>query len=260
MHPRLRARIPFGLRVGLRRLPATLRWLAQPRPVRGRLVDHPHVQAERRSPLRRQGTEYEPSVQAAKEHNVRRAAQLLDGLLIPAGGRVSWHAVIGPPVRARGFVPGPELHEDALAMGGGGGLCQVANLLAWLAVHSGLDLVERHRHGLDLFPDSQRTVPFGLGATVFFPHRDLVLRNPFDQPVLLSLSVVDGWLEGQLRFVQDPGLSFTVVETHHAFRRRPDGVWRENRLSRRSARGTEFLWENRARCAYPVPAEDLGDP
>ncbi len=181
----------------------------------------------------------------------------MDGVVIDPGQSLSWHAVIGPPIRARGFVPGPELHADRLAQGGGGGLCQVANLAAWLAVHAGLELPVRHRHGLDLFPDEARTVPFGLGATVFFPTRDLVMKNPHEVPLRLGFGVEDGFLLGELRFTEPLDERFVVEERDAGFERIDGVVYRFNRLVRVSAHGEELLWSTRARVAYSVSEELL---
>ncbi len=255
----LRQVLPFGLRVGLRRLPHAMRWLARRPPVQRALDprEWSHVQCARSSPLRRQSTAYDQDMQRAKEHNVHRAAALLDGVVIPAGGTLSWHAVVGPPVRARGFLPGPELHEGVMARGGGGGACQVSNLVLWLGVHAGLDIVERHRHGLDLFPDDDRDVPFGLGATVFYPHRDLVLRNPHPWPVSLRLWVEDLRLHGEARCIRDPGVRWEVEEAGHRFVQVDDANYRENRIIRHELRGgrrvgSAPLMDNRARVAYPL--------
>ncbi|MFZ5477548.1 MAG: VanW family protein [Myxococcota bacterium] len=246
--------LPFALRIGLRRLPALVRAPFVPTPPRAVPERFSHVQCVRASPLRRQGTLYGPAMQAAKEHNVRRAAELLDGVVVPPGGTFSWHRVIGPPIRARGFVPGPELHDGVLAAGGGGGACQAANLVWWLAVHGGLDVVERHRHGLDLFPDHDRSAPFGAGATVFWPHRDLRLRNPHDQAVVLEVRVGDDQLVGRLRFERDPGARWELVEEAHRFVREGEATFRENVLWRRECGSGQrtLLARNRARVAYPV--------
>lgn len=255
---RLREAVPFAVRVAARRAPAVILHLRDRRRLaRASAAGFPHLQCAATSPLRRRATTYAPDLQAAKEHNVARAAELLDGIVIPAGATFAWHREIGPPLRVRGFRPGPELHDGILARGGGGGACQVANLLFRLAVHAGLELVERHRHGLDLFPDDDRAVPFGCGATVFYPTRDLKLRNPHPFPVRLELGVAAGELRGNLRFPADVGLRFEIVEVWHRFVRRDGVVWRENRLDRR-AHGPdgrfvdEILAEHRARVAYPV--------
>jgi len=257
-----RERVPFSVRVALRRAPHLARWLVdRPEP----LPTAPPLSmtvAERSSPLRRPGTTYDPDVQRGKEHNVRRAAAALGQRRIDPGARLGWHDHVGPPLRSRGFADGPELHDGRMAVGAGGGLCQVANLVFWLAVHGGLQIVERHRHDLDLFPDSRRTVPFGLGATVFWPHRDLVIANPHRVPVHLSLSVGGGRLSGRLTAAEDLGATWGVREEGHRFVRIGGTVWRENRLLRwrRGQEGSyreELLAEHRARVAYPVQAEDL---
>jgi vancomycin resistance protein VanW len=216
-----------------------------------------HVQAMRATELRRSGTEYAAAIQAAKERNVETAASRIDGMVIRPGETFSWHRRVGPPLASRGFVRGPELHDGRLALGIGGGLCQVANLLYWLAIHSGLEVVERHRHGLDMFPDAARDVPFGCGATVFYPHRDLKLRNRTTEPLLIEMHVVGGRLHGVARFENDPGFRVRIVETRHRFRREPTGTYRENRLERWWYSGREcvrkdLLTENRARVLYDV--------
>lgn len=260
LSPALRERVPFGLRVGVRRAPHVVRDLLRPDVPRAQqITGFEHTAAQRSSPMRRQGTTYAPDTQAAKEHNVRRAADRLDRVVIEPGQEFSWHRTLGPPLRINGFVPGPELHADALSMGGGGGVCQAANLVFWLAATSGMAFTARHRHGLDLFPDSNRTVPFGCGATVFYPHRDLRFRNPFGHAAVLRVTHDQGWLVGELRMRRDPGVRFELVERDHRYERRPDGVWRLNRIVRRRLPDgfEETLVHNAARVTYPVPEQEI---
>ncbi|MGC3999710.1 MAG: VanW family protein [Anaeromyxobacter sp.] len=256
-----RALLPLGLRVALRRAPALLRSAFQPAlpllPPGGRAT-FGHVQAQRATPLRRAGTMYGEALQRGKEQNVARAAALLDGLVIGPFETFSWHRTVGAPLRLRGFAPGPEVRGGEVVAGVGGGACQVANLVCWLGLHAGLELVERHGHDVDLFPDHERTAPFGSGATVFFPTRDLRLLNPGPSPLLLTLEVRDGWLHGAARLTRDPGLRWELQEREHHFVREPDGVYRQNRLWIRTLRGDELVAEaevaaNRARVLYAVP-------
>ena len=258
--------VPFSVRAGLRRLPAMASALLRPPPApkRGDASGFPHTHCERASPLRRDTTIYEEALQRAKEHNVRLGASRIHGQVLGPGESFSWHAVVGPPIRLRGFLPGPELHDGRLAEGPGGGLCQVANLLYWLAVHAGLEVLERHRHDLDLFPDHERTAPFGCGATVFFPFKDLRFRNPHPWPVMLEVWVDGTHVHGAVRMPEDPGFRCEVLEVSHRFVRRDGAIWRENRLVRRThAGGTvreEPLSENHARVAYAVPEQQLENP
>lgn len=249
--------VPVPVRVALTQWPDVLALLTLEKlPVDG--AAHGHVVCARSTPLRRERTAYAEALQRAKEHNVARAAQLLDGLVLAPGALFSWHRHVGPPVRLRGFLPGPELHDDHLEAGDGGGLCQVANLLFWLALHAGFTIVERHRHALDLFPDDSRTVPFGCGATVFFPRKDLRFSNANAVPASLHLSVHGGALHGEVRTAAPLPFRVELVEQRHRFVRRDGVTWRENSLYRRwhEAGGVREEWvaDHSARVGYEVEA------
>lgn len=254
----VRQQVPFSWRVAVRRIPALARWPLRPRPLRR---DLPVVVAERSSPLRRPATTYEEAVQQGKETNVRRVASLLDRVWIGPGEVFSWNHCVGPPLARRGFVAGPELHEGAMALGLGGGACQVANLVFWLGVMGGMQVLERHRHQWDLFPDDRRAVPFGCGATVFWPHRDLVLRNPHPFGLALGTTVDGTHLRGAIRSERALPERYHLVETAHRFVEHRGAIWRCNTVSRVAAgpRGehAEVLVHNTARVAYRVPSEQI---
>src|SRR5262249_35093549 len=94
-----------------------------------------------------------------------------------------------------------------------------------------------HRHALDLYPDEQRALPFGCGATVFYNYADLRFENPLDEPVLIRPRVEGGALAGELRAPRDPGFRVEIPEHDHPSFRAPDGGWmRENRIRRRLVR------------------------
>ena len=223
------------------------------------------VLARHSSPLRRAGTAYAPRLQAGKERNVAVAAARLDRCVIAPGQTLSYHHRVGRPSRLRGFAVGLELHGGAPAEGVGGGACQVANLLYYLALCAGMNITERHRHSLDLFPDDGRRVPFGCGATVFYNWADLRFVNPLDQSVVLRLGVEAGELVGELRAGVDPGVRVEVYEVDHRFVRRPDGeIWRENRLRRRITRAVDGallidheVARNAGKVAYAVDPDRL---
>ena len=45
------------------------------------------------------------------------------------------------------------------------------------------------RQGYDVFPDVNRTQPFGSGATCYYPHGDLMLRNDTSDDFQLVIAV-----------------------------------------------------------------------
>ena len=113
------------------------------------------------------------------------------------------------------------------------GLCQVSNSFYWVAVRSGMRIVERHRHGLDLFPDHERTVPFGCGATVVYNYADFRFENPLPHPVMLRARIEAGAFVSELWTTADPGIRVEVEETDHRFYQDAEGWMRENRIRRR---------------------------
>lgn len=257
-----RRALPYSVRVGvarLRGLPALLAaapGFARRRGAAEALDALPFVLAEHASPLLRPGTTAEPALQRAKERNVALAAARLDRLIVAPGEVFSFHWAVGWPSPLFGFRAGLELHDGRPARGAGGGACQSSNLLYLLALRAGMRIVERHRHALDLFPDNDRTVPFGCGATVAYNHADLRFENPLPQPVALRLELAGGELRGRLLAPADPGFRVEVYEVDHRFVREGDAWFRENRIRRRfvAPDGTVLLDQevahNRGRVLY----------
>ncbi len=262
-----RKSIPFPIRVEilrLRRLPRCV--LETPTIARNKLTEeeaqeYPFTLACLRSPLRREIVLADTPLQAGKEYNVGLAARMLDRLEIRPYQIFSYHRIVGGPARIRGFRTGLELHGGEISKGVGGGCCQVSNALYLLALRAGMKIVERHRHGFDLFPDHDRTVPFGCGATIFYNYVDLRFENPLPQSVLLRAKVVDGQLECEIRTTQEPGWTVGIYEIDHRFFKEGDGWVRENRIRRRihAEDGSLVLDQevahNRGRVMYDLPGE-----
>lgn len=242
--------LPFGLRVearrlarGLRRLPARSRAAVERRPVAG----FGHRLAAAESPLERVPGAQPPALQRGKEINVALACRAIDGVVLAPGAVFSYHRLVGRPSRLRGFRVGLELQDSRESAGVGGGCCQVSNMLFQLAVCAGLDIVERHRHGFDLFPDQQRSVPFGFGATVFYNYRDLRFANPLQCALRIALALEDrsaadradaaagrDWvLVGAIAAAADCGRRVEVFERDQRFFVQHGRRMRENRICRR---------------------------
>ena len=130
-----------------------------------------------KTPLRRQLKNVDMWLQENKIINLKLAAPRIHGILIRPGEVFSYWRLIGKPSRIKGYTKGMVLRSGTFYPGTGGGLCQLSNMIFWMAAHSPLTIAERHRHGYDVFPDSNRTQPFGSGATCYYPHGDLMLRN-----------------------------------------------------------------------------------
>lgn len=142
----------------------------------------PHVIKRHQSLLRRKLGASDPKLQENKITNLRIALQSMNGIVIKPGETFSFWHLIGKPTTRKGYIEGLLLSQGEVKTGIGGGLCQLANLLFWLALHTPLEIKERHHHSFDPFPDEHRVLPFGSGASVFFNYIDLRFYNPTHHP------------------------------------------------------------------------------
>ncbi|OFW59613.1 MAG: hypothetical protein A2Y75_01380 [Candidatus Solincola sediminis] len=218
--------------------------------------DFPFTLSTAASPLERVKGAIEAKLQKGKEKNVSIAAGRINNTLVEPGEIFSYHALVGRPSRLRGFKHGLELRNDEESAGIGGGLCQVSNMLYVLAISSGMRIVERHRHGLDLFPDHCRTVPFGCGATVCYNFQDLRFENPLTQPIMVSLEIIEAQLIGKIRIASDPGFRVRIEERGHRFfnengyRLRENFIWRIISDSHGAILREELMAHNKCRVVY----------
>jgi vancomycin resistance protein VanW len=110
------------------------------------------------------------------------------------------------------------LRNGKITPGVGGGLCQLANMIFWMTAHTPLTVIERHRHGYDVFPDANRTQPFASGATCFYPHVDLMIQNNTNDIFQLCLTVEKDDLVGEWRVYNEPNVKYEVIERNHEMR------------------------------------------
>ncbi len=150
-----------------------------------------------------------------------------------------------------------ELSAGRVQPGVGGGICQASNLIFWLALHSPLEVIERHHHSFDPFPDQNRILPFASGATVMYPYRNLRLRNNTAQRFQLRMWLDKKCLNADLRTEKRLPLSYSVLERNHRFYEENGRIYRDNELWRRvidKSNGRdlrcEFLFANHAEVRY----------
>ena len=217
----------------------------------------PNVQFRHATPLMRQLRGEDLQLQRNKITNLRLAVDRLDGIVLAPGETFSYWKLIGKPSRRKGYLEGMVLFLGRIGSDVGGGLCQLSNLIFWMTLHTPLTVVERYRHSHDVFPDANRTQPFGSGATCAYPHRDLMIRNDTQQPFQLCLRVGKTHLEGAWRAMTPPEYRYQIVERNA---RMEQAFWggyvRHNELFRRiftpdgELVREEFLFANGAIMMY----------
>ena len=172
----------------------------------------PCIQSAHATPLLRHLRGDQMEWQRNKVVNLKLAVARLDGLILHPGETFSYGELIGKPTRQKGYREGMVLFLGQIGSDVGGGLCQLSNLIFWMTLHTPLTVVERYRHSHDVFPDADRTQPFGSGATCAYPHRDLMIRNDTDQDFQLCLRVGETHLQGEWRAMRPPERRYEVVE------------------------------------------------
>ena len=120
-------------------------------------------------------------------HNAQLAAQAIDKAVVFPKQVLSLNELIGRRTKERGFLPAPVLINERRDLGLGGGICPVATAVFLAAAQAGMDIVERHPH--------TRLVRYaqpGLDATLNFPNKDLKIRNPTREPMVLRVQIKSG--------------------------------------------------------------------
>lgn len=182
--------------------------------------------------LRRLG-DTEMWLQHNKITNLRLAAARVDGIVIGPGETFSFNRVVGNCTRRKGYVAGMRLSDGEAQPGVGGGICQLANLLHWLVLHSTLTVVERSEHSFDPFPDNGRVLPWGVGCSIAYNYVDLVFRNDTATTFQIRVRLGDRHLHGELRADRSPEHSYRVFARDEQFVRHGADYYRRNEIWRR---------------------------
>jgi len=221
--------------------------------------DLKYTNKKHQSLLRRRLGNSDPELQENKVKNLKIACPTIDGILIRPGQTFSFWRQIGEATAAKGYCEGMQLSKGEVVRGVGGGLCQLANLLYWMALHTQLSVVERHHHSFDPFPDENRVLPFGSGAGVFYNYIDLRFYNPTDATFQIRVWLTADHLKGAIYSDRDPEYTFHLVEKEHRFYSADDKTFRQNEIwreviDRRTGNrlAEEMLVKNHAEIKYEL--------
>lgn len=196
-------------------------------------------------------------LQHNKVHNLSIAIKHLNGVLIKPGEAFSFWYLVGNTHKRKGYKKGMNLENGKVVARYGGGICQLGNLLYWMVLHSPLKVKERWRHSYDVFPDVNRTLPFGSGATLSYNYIDLQFTNPTNQDFQLCLWLDEKNLNGEIRCNQPQNKTYNIFEDGHIIRNEFwGGYTRHNRIIRETINSkgnlekTELITENHAIMMY----------
>ena len=270
-HRRWSERVPllYPLAVRYHRVLKRLEWIRSSTPYAGTraATDLPIRIKRHKSLLLRQLGETEMWMQHNKVTNLKLACAQVDGLLIRPGETFSFNKLVGNATRRKGYVKGMRLSNGQARPGIGGGICQLANLLHWMVLHSPLTVTQRSTHSFDPFPDNGRVLPWGVGCSIVYNYVDLQFRNDTDQTFQLRVGVGDRYLEGEILADVPAASSYRVFAKDERFLRvgaeyfRRNEIWRTV-IDRRTGTAVrdELVRENVALVKYlpvDVPVLDV---
>jgi vancomycin resistance protein VanW len=112
-----------------------------------------------------------------KVNNIIIAQKRINNLVLKPGDVFSFWHFVGFPSLKTGYLKSRVINNNAISEDVGGGICQLSGLVYYLALHSNLQIIERHNHSIDIYKEEERFTPLGSDATVYFGYKDLVFKN-----------------------------------------------------------------------------------
>ena len=227
----------------------------------------PVIVKSHRSIILRKLNNVDMQLQKNKAINLRLSSAKVDGITIKPGETFSFWRLIGNCTKRRGYLPGLIISNSKTGSGIGGGICQLANLIHWLVLHSPLEITEIHHHTDALFPDSGRRVPFGTGTSVCYNSLDYRFKNTTEDTYQLRVWTDETDLCGELRCSREIPLRYRIEETDSFYSKEKDGYYRNSKVWRKEIdKATkkvirqELILDNHSRVMYDpslIPEDEI---
>ena len=179
----------------------------------------------------KRGPGIDERLQHNKADNIRLACSKIDGLVLEPGETFSFWRQVGKTSKRNGFSEGRVLINGRLVAGVGGGLCNLANTLNLLALHSPLTITEMHHDSDALAPDpGNKHVPYSAGTSVNYNFIDLRFRNDTDRPIQICTWCEGDNLNAALCTTEEFPYTYRLTEENHHFHQEDDGRFFRNSL------------------------------
>lgn len=206
-------------------------------------------------------------LQENKVANIILASEKINKIIIKPGETFSYWTTVGKTTEKEGYKEGLVIGSKGFFAGIGGGLCQMANMIHYLVLHSPLEVTELHHHSDALFPDERRRVPFGTGTSVLNNYIDYRFKNTSNQIFQIVVWVEDGELCGELRSERPLPLRYKLYEENHRFEKEGNDYYRISKVYRAAIDRTsnkelykELILDNHSKVMYDcklIPKEQI---
>lgn len=186
----------------------------------------PVTVASHQSDMIKRGPGIDAQLQLNKADNIRLACSKINTLIIKPGESFSFWKFVGKTSKRNGFAEGRIIANGKLIAGVGGGLCNLANTINLVVLHSPMTITELHHHSDALAPDLDgRRVPYSAGTSVNYNFVDYRFRNDTSQPVQLCAWCDGDILKAELRTTEQYPDTYRIVEEDHHFHQDANGKY-----------------------------------
>ena len=217
----------------------------------------PNVISHYESVLIKKGPGIDPRTQENKAVNVEIASSKINGIIIRPGETFSFWKLVGKITAKRGYLEGRVIKNGVLVTGVGGGLCNLANTVNNLILHSPLQITEFHKHSDALASDIGHRVPMANGTSVNYNYIDYRFVNNTDQDVQILLWCDEVNSIGELRSEKEIPFRFELSEEGHHFEKEGDEYFRvskifKDKIDKESGEVVEreLIWNNHSRVMF----------
>ncbi len=205
--------------------------------------------------------------QENKAVNVKLASSKITGIIVKPGEIFSFWKTVGCPNKRNGYKEGRVIIQNELVVGAGGGLCNLANTINNLILHSPLQIVEFHKHSDALAPDIGHRIPMANGTSVSYNYIDYRFKNNTDQNVQIILWCDDEKLYAELRSEKEFQYFYELSEENHHFEKVGNKYYRVSKIYKNTLEKgkdnvveKELIWDNHSLVMFDydlIPKEEL---
>lgn len=224
----------------------------------------PYLVSKHNSLIERKLGNVDMQLQKNKRVNLSLALPHVTNIIIRPNETFSFWKLVGSISKDKGYLVGLTIGKDGIDQGIGGGMCQFTNLIHWLILHSPLTIVERHHHQqMDLFPDYNRTTPFGVGTSIVYNYLDYRFLNTTTATYQLVFTMDDDYLKGYLYCDQEPVDKYHIRCVDEQFVQEGNDYYRCGKVIRYAVNkqtgirhDERVLQENHAKVMYDINTID----
>ena len=216
-----------------------------------------YVVSERSSNMIKRAEGVDLASQFNKAKNIELACQKLNGLVIKPGEVFSFWKVVGKISEKKGYKAGRVIERNKLILGIGGGICNLANTINLLVIHSPLLITEFHTHSDALAPDETGRIPLNAGTSVSYNHIDYRFKNTTNQSFQLMLWCEGKVLHAALRSERELPYTYDILEENHHFTKEKEKFYRISKIYKATLSKTSgdmvektLIWDNHSEVMF----------